>query len=85
MSKLAGEFVEFFTELLFGSGNIFGILIILAIMGGMVIASKWMSIPAIALSVIMAFQYFNNNLGMHGLLMLLSPIFLMIYAVKGKK
>lgn len=57
---MAGEFIEFFEELLFGSGVIFGFLIINLMLIGLIIRVKYATILTLPLSALMIVSYLTN-------------------------
>lgn len=61
---MAGEFIEFFEELLFGSGAWLGLMLILAI--GFIVAStvKYSGLVFILIYIFMFFEYFDEMGGL---------------------
>lgn len=57
---MAGEFIEFFEELLFGSGAYLGLLLIVAIILLIVVTVKYSTIFTIPFSVLMISFYLAN-------------------------
>ena len=57
---MAGEFIEFFEELLFGSGVIFGFLIINLMLIGLLLKVKYSAILTLPISALMIVLYFTN-------------------------
>jgi len=57
---MAGEIVELFTELLYGSGAMIGVMIILVLLLFIVGTIKYGSIVAIPISCIMIVLYWDN-------------------------
>lgn len=57
---MSGEFIEFFNELLYGSGAMVGLVIILAILLLLVLAIQYGSIVGIPASIIMIILYWEN-------------------------
>lgn len=79
---MAGEIVELFTELLYGSGAMLGVIIILVLLMFLVISVKYGSIVGIPISVIMIVQYWQNvassSIAMWNTLILFFGIVLML-------
>jgi len=57
---MAGEFIEFFEELLFGSGVIFGFLIINLMLIALIIRVKYATILTLPISALMIILYLTN-------------------------
>jgi hypothetical protein len=68
-----------FTALFYGAGSWLGLLLMIALIAGLV--SKWKLAGGlfIPVSIFMGINYFNHDLGWHGLIMFLVAIFVLIY------
>lgn len=84
---MAGEFIEFFNELMFGSGNWIGLIIIAVILLIMAGLHRWGGIIAMPIGILVGLEYASHNLGWHAILLIFEGIlvmFLSIQKVKGK-
>jgi len=68
-----------FNALFYGEGSWLGLLLMIALIVGLV--SKWKLAGGlfIPVSIFMGINYFNHDLGWHGLIMFLVAIFVLIY------
>lgn len=68
-----------FNALFYGAGSWLGLLLMIALIVGLV--SKWKLAGGlfIPVSIFMGINYFNHDLGWHGLIMFLVAIFVLIY------
>jgi len=87
---MAGEFIEFFTELMFGSGAWFGLILACAIL--LIIASinKFGGIVAMPIAILISFEYMGYpDLGWHSIIMFFCGIVVLIGSIyslsKGEK
>lgn len=58
--KMAGEFIEFFTELFFGSGAWLGLILILAILFVVAYTVKYSSVIWILVLIFLTFEYWDQ-------------------------
>ena len=68
-----------FQSFLYGDGNIFGLILLLVLIVGLTMAWKYGGLLALFPCVYMGIQYFANDLGWHGIIMILSAIFIVIH------
>jgi hypothetical protein len=86
---MAGDFIEFFNELLLGSGAWFGLIIACAIL--LVIASinKFGGIVAMPVAILLSFEYMDHDLGWNAVIMFFCGIVVLIGSIyslnKGEK
>jgi hypothetical protein len=85
---MAGEFVEFFTELMFGSGSWIGLILIVVLLLLIGFINKYGGMLSMPISVLIFFEYINQGLGWHGIIVFLVGIVMLLsstYQMKGKK
>jgi len=82
---MAGEFQEFFTELLYGTGCWIGLTLMLILFFAMVAKWKHSSVLFLPITIFMAIDYLNRDLDWQALIMFLSGIFMLFYLVKELK
>jgi len=82
---MAGEFQEFFTELLYGTGCWIGITIMLAFFVAITVKWKHSSVLFLPITIFMGIEYLDRDLGWQALIMFLSGIFMLFYLVKELK
>ncbi len=75
---MAGEFVEFFTELLFGSGHWIGLIIFIVLMIVIGALNRYASIIGVALGILLSFEYMQYGLGWNAIIIFLSSFIIMI-------
>lgn len=69
---------QLFTEFLFGSGSLLGLTVLLVFIVLIIAKWKYAGILFIPITVLMAIEYFKLDLGWHGVLMLLTTVFILI-------
>jgi len=79
---MAQTFQDFFFELLYGTGSWFGILILLAFIGGMLMRWKYSGVLLFPVSIFLAIEYLNKDLGWQSLIMFVTSIFILVYMAK---
>jgi len=82
---MAGEFTEFFTELLYGTGCWIGITIMLALFIAITVKWKYSSVLFLPVTVFMGIEYLNRDLGWQALILFLSSVFMLFFLVKELK
>jgi hypothetical protein len=86
MIYLAGEFQEFFQEVLFGSGSWIGLILIISLLLIIATINRYSSIIVLPISILLSIQYMQNNLGWHAILIALVGIIIMMAdIVRAKK
>jgi hypothetical protein len=86
---MSGEFIEFFQQLLLGSGAFFGFLIIESLIIGLATKLKEIGVLMLLPNLILAFEYLSNvstntDLAWYGVMTILIDIFLIWYTIKHK-
>jgi len=79
---------DVFTALFFGTGSWLGLLLFITLILGVTFAWKYGGLLMMPVSVFLAINYLDNDLGWHGLIMVLVAIFIigsMVYAEKKGK
>lgn len=66
---------DVFTELFTGTGSWLGLLLLLTFIIGITFAWKYGGLLMLPVSIFLGMYYFDNALGWHGLIMILSAIF----------
>jgi hypothetical protein len=79
---MAGEFVEFFNELLFGSGSWLGLIIICILMLVLASMNKYAGIIAMPIGIFLSIEYATRGLGWHAVLSMLAAIFCLYLGVE---
>lgn len=75
-----------FDALFFGNGSWLGILLIIMFSVGLTFAFKYVGLLMLPVTFFMAIEYFNEALGWHGLIMILTSIFVIIHvAIESKR
>lgn len=78
VGRMAGEFTELFTELLFGTGSWIGLIIILVLMVIALASWKWSGILCLPISLMLGIEYFLHALGWQGIVMWLFAVFCLL-------
>lgn len=76
---------DVFTALFIGTGNWLGLLLFVTLILGITFAWKYGGLLMMPVSVFLGLYYLDNSLGWHGLIMILTAIFIvasMIYEQK---
>lgn len=68
---------DVFTELFTGTGSWLGLLLLLTFIIGLSMMVKYGGLLTLPISVFLAMYYFNAALGWHGLIMMLTAIFVL--------
>lgn len=75
-----------FDALFFGNGSWLGLLIIIMFAVGLTFAYKYVGLLMLPVTFFLAINYFSEALGWHGLIMILTSIFVIIHvAIEGRK
>ena len=82
---MAGEFTEFFTELLYGTGSWIGITLMLAFFIAIIVKWKYSTVLFLPITIFMGIDYLDQNLDMQALIMFLTSVFMLLYLVKELK
>lgn len=85
MNEVAGEFIEFFDELLYGTGSWIGITLMLAIFLAMLVKWKYSGVLFLPITILMGIDYLNQDLDWQAIIMFLSSIFILLYLIKDLK
>lgn len=87
LKKVAGEFVEFFTELMFGSGAWIGMIVICALILVIAAINKHGGIIAMPIGVLLGITYFQHELIWQGIITFFCGIIVMLASIHevGKK
>ena len=75
---------DVFSAFFFGNGSILGLLLFLALIVGFALMWRYAIVLVQPITVLLAIQYWDNALGWHGLIMILTGIFLTFYSVLHK-
>jgi glycerol-3-phosphate acyltransferase PlsY len=75
---MAGEFIEFFTELLFGSGHWIGLILFIVLMIVIGALNRYASIIGVVLGILLSFEYMKNSLGWDAIVIFISSFIIMI-------
>jgi hypothetical protein len=82
---MAGEFIEFFTELMFGSGSWIGLIIIVAILLVITGINKYGGIIAMPIAILVGIEYGKYNLGWHAVILIIEGIFTLYLGIEGAR
>jgi hypothetical protein len=78
---MRGEFTELFNELLFGSGNWLGLIVICILLLILASLHKYAGIIAMPIGIFLSLEYATHNLGWHAILTMLEGIFVLYLSV----
>jgi hypothetical protein len=80
---MAGEFIEFFTELMFGSGSWIGLVLIIVLLLVITGINRYGGIIAMPIAILVGVEYGQHNLGWHAVILIVEGIFTFYLGIKG--
>ncbi len=79
---MAGEFADFFTELLYGSGSILALILILILTLAITVKWRYSGVLMFPILIILGINYLNVNLEWNAVLSFFGAIFTVVFMVK---
>jgi hypothetical protein len=78
---------EVFTAFFFGNGHWLGLILMISLILGLVMAFKYSVVLMLPVAIVFGTEYLTNGLGWDALIMFLTGIFILVYFVmnRGKK
>jgi len=75
-------FQDFFNELFFGSGSWLGVLLLLAFVVGTLMRWKYSGVLLVPVTVFLAIDYLNHDLGWQSIIMFVTSVFILMYMAR---